>query len=448
MILTFKCKKYLSKIKDEVIYTVDIPADSDRPEFFKTFLKGGKATADKLNESDLLSAMYGQLSTLKQAMDIIVRNKKEEGVSDKSGKLCFKFTQKEFKAMPEYLKKIFIINDLTIPYRITGNGYYEARLRRKNITIEASGKDFSTMHRRFIDRLMHQSGQKTTVAQPQNVMTPPAPVKSADTVLFNAYAQDWLKIKEQTTKPSTYKEYERTFRVDLAPKFEGKYLGAITRADLQTYLFAIVNEGKNRKAEKLALMLNCIFDMAADDFGITSPMKNVVLPHYQSKQGAALTKDEEQRLVGYCKTHKNVEGTDALLVLLFFGLRKSELKSIKIIEGQWLQCETSKERLGQNVVLRKIPFTPMAKKILPYIDFDKARNVNLNTISTRMKRLFPNHHPHELRHTFISRCKECGVASEVVSIWAGHSLSGTITTVVYTHYSDEFQLKEAEKVEY
>lgn len=140
-------------------------------------------------------------------------------------------------------------------------------------------------------------------------------------------------------------------------------MGAITRADLQTYLFAIVNEGKNRKAKKLALMLNCIFDMAADDFGITSPMKNVVLPHYQSKQGAALTKDEEQRLVNYCKTHKNVEGTDALLVLLFFGLRKSELKSIKIIEGQWLQCETSKERLGQNVVLRKIPFTPMAKKI-------------------------------------------------------------------------------------
>lgn len=113
-----------------------------------------------------------------------------------------------------------------------------------------------------------------------------------------------------------------------------------------------------------------------------------------------------------------------------------------------MQCETSKERLGQNVVLRKIPFTPMAKKLIDCIDFEKAKNTNLNTLSTRMKRLFPNHHPHELRHTFISRCKECGVESEVVSIWAGHSLSGTITSTVYTHYSDEFQLKEAEKVDY
>ena len=195
-------------------------------------------------------------------------------------------------------------------------------------------------------------------------------------------------------------------------------------------------------------MLNCIFDMAAEDYDFTSPMKKVVLPNYQSKSGQALTKDEEERLVKYCLTHKDVEGTDALLVLLFFGLRKSELKSLRIIDDKWLECETSKERLGQNVVLRKIPFTPAAKKVVPYIDFEKAKNANLNTVATRMKRLFSNHHPHELRHTFITRCKECGVQSEVVSIWAGHSLSGTITTTVYTHYSDEFQLKEAEKVNY
>ena len=386
-------------------------------------------------------ALYGQLKSIKQTMDTLARNRETISENGKSG---FKFTKQEIKAMPEHIRKIFIANNYIVNYRITSNGYFEARIRRKGMYVEVSGRDFETMRKRFMDRLA--AFYERPPAEP--TQEPPEPIRTAKTVLFGDYARDWLKIKEQTTKPATFKEYERSFRVDLEPTFGMRPLADITRNDLQNYLFGIVGENKHRKAEKLALMLNCIFDMAAEDFGLPSPMKKVVLPAYQTKRGQALTKDEELRLVNYCKTHKDVEGTDALLVLLLFGLRKSELKSIEVIEGKWLQCETSKERLGQNVVLRKIPFTPMARKMLPFIDFEKARVANLNTISTRMKRLLPERHPHELRHTFISRCRECGVQSEVVSIWAGHSLTGTITSTVYTHFSEEFQLQEAEKVVY
>lgn len=391
---------------------------------------------------DPLAALYGQMRAIRQAMDAIALNR-ENGKLSEQGKNGFKLTKQEIKTMPEHIRKIFIANNYIVNYRITSNGYFEARIRRKGMYIEASGRDFETMRKRFMDRLAAFYAQPTVTAEPAISSTP-----TANTILFEDYGREWLKIKEQTTKPSTFKEYERSFRVDLEPTFGNKPLADITRNDLQNYLFGIVGENKHRKAEKLALMLHCIFDMAAEDYDIPSPMKKVVLPAYQTKKGEALTKDEEARLVNYCKSHREVEGTDALLVLLYFGLRKSELASIEIIDGKWLQCETSKERLGQNVVLRKIPFTTMARKVLPYIDFEKAKHTNLNTISTRMKRLLPNHHPHELRHTFISRCKESGVASEVVSIWAGHSLSGTITSTVYTHYSEEFQLKEAKKVVY
>ena len=392
---------------------------------------------------DPLAALYGQMRAIRKAMDAIALNRENGKLSEK-GKNGFKLTKQEIKTMPEFIRKIFIANNYIVNYRITSNGYFEARIRRKGMYIEASGRDFETMRKRFMDRLAAFYERPPI----QQIEEPPAPIVTTKAVLFGDYGREWLKIKEQTTKPSTFKECERSFRVDLEPTFGNKPLADITRNDLQNYLFGIVGENKHRKAEKLALMLHCIFDMAADDYDIPSPMKKVVLPAYQTKKGEALTKDEEARLVNYCKSHREVEGTDALLVLLYFGLRKSELKSIEIIDGKWLQCETSKERLGQNVVLRKIPFTPMVKKVLPYIDFEKAKSTNLNTISTRMKRLLPNHHPHELRHTFISRCKEAGVASEVVSIWAGHSLSGTITSTVYTHYSEEFQLKEAEKVVY
>lgn len=171
-------------------------------------------------------------------------------------------------------------------------------------------------------------------------------------------------------------------------------------------------------------------------------------PNYQSKRGTAFTYEEEKKLVNHCLANLKKDTAHAFLVLLYAGLRRSELASLKIIDGTWLECETSKERMGKNVVKRKIPITPMMRQVLPYIDFEKAKRVNLSTLQTTMKRLFPNHHSHELRHTLVSRCKESSVLSEVVSIWAGHSLSGTITTTVYTHYSEEFQLREAEKVNY
>ena len=57
----------------------------------------------------------------------------------------------------------------------------------------------------------------------------------------------WLKIKEQTTKPSTYKEYERSYRVDLVPVLQGKHIGDIVRADLQNYLFGIIRVKQVKK---------------------------------------------------------------------------------------------------------------------------------------------------------------------------------------------------------
>lgn len=94
----------------------------------------------------------------------------------------------------------------------------------------------------------------------------------------------------------------------------------------------------------------------------------------------------KKKLVKHCLANLNRDTAHAFLVLLYAGLRRSELASLKIIDGMWLECETSKERMGKNVVKRKIPFTPMMKHMLPYIDFKKAKNVNLNTLQTAMKR--------------------------------------------------------------
>ena len=180
-------------------------------------------------------------------------------------------------------------------------------------------------------------------------------------------------------------------------------------------------------------------------------MRKIALPYYESKKGKAFTKEEERRLVDFCISHKENEATSAILVLLYFGLRRSELKTIRV-EDERLTCVTSKTRRGRSDVERTIPFTPVFKRVLPYVDFEKAKQTNVNTIHTTIKRLFPDHHVHELRYTFITRAKEAGCNQEAVMIWAGHSFDkDCVTSAVdrgYTDYSQEYLTQEAQKINY
>lgn len=239
---------------------------------------------------------------------------------------------------------------------------------------------------------------------------------------------------------------------DILPVFGNKPVLEIDRSALQSFLLTYVDNGTIRTADKLFLVLRCIFDVVADDYCISSPMKKVIVPNYQSKKGSAFTYEEEQQLINYCLSNLNKDTSHALMVLLYTGLRRSELASLNVINGVWLECDTSKERMGKNVVKRKIPFTPMMKRVLPYIDFEKAKNVNLSSLHTTMKRVFPQRHLHELRYTFITRCKECGVHGEVVMLWDGHEEDKTVHSSRidrgYTDFSDKFMLREADKVDY
>lgn len=86
------------------------------------------------------------------------------------------------------------------------------------------------------------------------------------------------------------------------------------------------------------------------------------------------------------------------------------------------------------------------------MDFDKARETNVNTIYTTFKQLFPKRHTHELRYNFITRAKESGCNLEAVMLWAGHSFDKDVKSSAidrgYTDYSKEYLIQEAQKIDY
>lgn len=362
--------------------------------------------------------------------------KAERDETQKKEELAINFTEKEIEKLPKHIKLLFKANRIRATVR-QRNGVYEIRCQFNNNKITASSKVLETAKKKFLQKL----NDICTVSLPPTI----------NTTLFSDYAKKWLEIKKRTTKPSTYKEYERSVNVDLIPFFNFKTLNLITRDSLQNFLFELIDEGKNRKAEKLHLILRCVFDLASSDFGITSPMAKIVLPSRQRKKGIPLTLEEESKMVNYCLRNKDSASCSALLVLLYFGLRRSELKTLTVKDSE-LTVITSKTKMGKGEVLRFIPFTPVFKRVLAHVDFEKAKNANVNSVSSALKRVLPNHHLHELRYTFITRCKESGVNLEAVMLWAGHEEDRDVKSSRinrgYTVYSANYLKSEAEKVNY
>lgn len=171
-------------------------------------------------------------------------------------------------------------------------------------------------------------------------------------------------------------------------------------------MFSLTDEGKNRTAQKLKVLMTAIFDVICEDCGLRSPMSKIVLPHYEVKKGNAFTKAEEKRIVDFCRHNPQYAGNSALLILLYTGMRVGELKSMNF-DGTWFTCVSEKTRRGHADILRRIPVSPMMARVLPLIDMKQAKSVSKYSVRDALKRIFPERHVHELRYTFITRVKEC-----------------------------------------
>ena len=337
--------------------------------------------------------------------------------------------------MPERYRKIFIIDDKMVSFRFH-NGSYHARYRRKGYNIEVCAKSFELMKNKFIDRLNKIERERALNQFPT----------------FGEFLNEWLAVKKRTVKETTYKSYVGLCEFNLLPRFGEKTLNEITRKDVQDFVFELTDAGKNRTAHKTVQLMTAMFNVAMEDYpNLRSPMTKIVLTHYEAKKGSALSKAEEKELIDYCKANPSYQGNSAILVLLYTGMRVGELASMRR-EGEYIYCESEKIRLGRKQVIRKIPISPMLKRVLPMIDFDVAKTTKKSTVRDALKRVFPDRHVHEFRYTFITRAKECGVNPEVVMLWAGHESDSDVKTSKvdrgYTTYSEEYLLGEVHKIDY
>lgn len=407
--------KELETILNAIKY---VPDESERDEATRLILKAASESI-----------------TLERLKAITAKEERKTNVKKVGADKFIKFTKQEINSMPDYLRKLFTLNDKIVTYRVTKDGYYQARYRRDGYCVEVASKDFNTMKRKFLDKFAEVERERLNHKYP----------------VFKDFIDEWLKIKKQTVKESTYKSYCNILNAHILPRLGNFNLNEITRKDIQDFLFEISDQGKMRTAHKIKLILSAVFDVAHEDYGLKTPMTKIVLSHYEVKKGNAFTKAEEKQIVDFCTENTQFAGNSALLILLYTGMRVGELKSLKF-DGTYITCESEKTRKGYAKVIRKIPLSPMLKRVLHLIDFKQAIEVSCFTVRDALKRVFPGRHVHELRYTFITRAKECGVNPEVVMKWAGHEYDAAVKTSRvdrgYTDYSEEYLLQEINKIDY
>lgn len=270
---------------------------------------------------------------------------------------------------------------------------------------------------------------------------------------------EWLALwydtyKKPYLKPYSLRNIEQMIRIHTPDWLKALPLAKITLFDIdkalsqislgRTYIYARqVWHSAFLKAEKLGIIEKNVLTL-------TDPVR------YTKKRGKALTIVQQQEFI------KALDGKRVKWLMLFYlytGVRRAEATAL-----EWADIDEA-ERLilikGTKTAdsYRHILLTDEVKAILDEQrkQIERERGTKYESkhpekvfdyspsyISQVFKKICPTHHLHDLRHTYITRCAECGINVNVCQQLVGHS-TPQMTMGIYTHVFDDFKRREALK---
>ncbi len=332
------------------------------------------------------------------------------------------YSEEEIKKMPKLKEGRF---------RKTREGLWQVRYRRGGNDIQFTSKDRQTVVNLF----------REWVKETKDDQKGKLPKKAQN---FGEFAERYFEnVKRANVSAETYATQFRCLQMHVLPKLGGLALRQITPMKCQELLNGIISEGKGRTAETVKFILGEVLNAAIGEKLIAdSPMKFVKIPKHQRQNGTALFLEEIREFLKAC------EGSPyrkQFAVYLYTGIRRNELHGA-VIGEEFIVVPCGKCRKGQKQQFRKIPIAPALRPFLPLSAEELA--VGNDVLTGNFKKLCPAHHLYDLRHTFTTRAIESGVSKTLVDVWTGHKDNRDMTATVYTHFTDDFQLREIEKLDF
>lgn len=171
----------------------------------------------------------------------------------------------------------------------------------------------------------------------------------------------------------------------------------------------------------------------------------LVKPKHIREIGTPLTTDEISALFYRLNNHRAMPFYKFCILT---GCRRSESLNL-----EWEDINFYTDTLhirGTKTVNsdRYFPISPLLRELLLDIPCNyrvgKVFKHRPDYVTKTFRKLCPNHKLHDLRHTFATRCLECGINISVISQWLGHTRLET-TYKIYAHVLPEYVRDEMSK---
>lgn len=385
---------------------------------------------DKLKIS-LMQEIVSQAFTyeeLEQIRDKIIEiQSKDKSVIANKG--IVEFTEKELNAMPKDIKRLLLLDKKRCHLRTRPSGQnsvtYEIRFRRDGYNITATGKTIELAKAKFLEKC--KAAENQTEQSLSNTPTK-----------FDDFAQFYFTtFRAEKVAAATLKTDKLRYNAYLRPYFKQVQIKNITPTDCKKLLDSVKVQGKGKTADELHSLMNVIFKSAiAHGIIDRNPLDIVLHTQHERKSGKALTRIEEINLKSALENTKHL---NAIMILLYTGLRPNELQTAKI-QGEFIIAENSK-RKNKKISYKKIP---IIKALKPYL-IEPLEFASLETLRRYFNKALPNHILYDLRTTFYTRCDEYNVSAAARDEFVGHS-NGALTNA-YRNLSNEYLLEESKKLD-
>lgn len=259
-------------------------------------------------------------------------------------------------------------------------------------------------------------------------------------ISLGVFLCEWLDVhKKQVIATSTLDRYALNIRLHISNELKKKALSDITPTDIQKTLNDVPT---SRTRLEIYNILNASFNKAVQlEYLEKNPCDKVQKPKHKRVIGSALNKLE------LAKFMSDIKGNDLenyYIFLLYTGARRGEALSITWsdidIEKMTIHLHGTKTETSDRTI-------PLMSELFPVLQRMKMTSQHLfnftpDCVTKTFHKLVPTHKLHDLRHTFATRCLECGISLKVVQTWLGHTSIKT-TASIYTHVQSDFSTQQA-----